>query len=458
MKHKIHAIILTLLCTTTLFGCQKNNASSQSEVRCGETPADKSIENTTLPIYNAQNEEIGSIETYTPPLLVNNGILYAKGLEEHRISNYDPVEKLEYRLYDAETKEEHILGTIDDLSYDASYETTSVGDHLYMSVSTGGNERENRKQKIYDVDLKNYGMSPIIEVESGLPYNSFTIADNTLYLAELLENGATDIIKYDLTEKRDEAPVVHAYDEQSFFTKDSIRHISADGDHIYMIRLHKEDGDNISPDSLSPFDVPPAMNGTGETTNSDTDRHSLYMDTYDLDLKLLKTTNIGEICNLYEQDELSNENERRQWISDFFVRDAYMLYHNFNSTTFLGTADDDKINRLMETDNDFNCVSDTSPRGDDLFLRTDCEYSENRPEKPQRNRFYLADPKTGAIKQTEFYADETKYVFRSASRNGYGKILLTMGFTPKLADDEPLPDRLYLLDMNDLKFTPYSET
>lgn len=103
------------------------------------------------------------------------------------------------------------------------------------------------------------------------------------------------------------------------------------------------------------------------------------------------------------------------------------------------------------TDLRFELVQAAKPCANDLFLLT------GNFDRTRRNHFYLADPKTGKLQQAEFYTDDVRYYFLSASRNDKGMILLTIG-RDRMTNEESCPDKLYWLNMNDLEFTPCSET
>ncbi|MDE5946156.1 MAG: hypothetical protein K2G63_02440 [Oscillospiraceae bacterium] len=306
--------------------------------------------------------------------------------------------------------------------YDESHEDIVVGNHMYTSISTGSYvERKDRKQTIYDVNLEEYTMTPLLEIEGGIPYHSFTVAGDKLIVAELLETGQTDLVEYDLSAEYENIPLVHNYDEQDIFTDNSIRHITADDDAIYMVRLS--------------FD------------REKDDNYVLYMDTYDYDLNLLHTVDISDICNSDNRSEDNSENERKQWVANFSVNDKYILYQNFSSTIFIGSVENQKIKRLMNIDNSFGIVSEKTscPEKDLLFKR----YGN---EKSGRNTFYLVNSKTGEISKSDFYADDKRYTFGSASINSDNMILLTMSYVRIKSDDEQLSDCLYYLNLDDLLF------
>lgn len=395
-----------------------DNSNSDDNTKTGTIDLED-CKNTVVPIYDANNEEIGTITCYTYSSLVNSSILYTKLPED----NADSLKTLEYWLYDIEAKKDYKLATINDWMYEETYDSIVSDGHLYISVSTGGYiEREDRTQTIYDIDISEHSMSPILVIEGGIPYNSYTIADGKLILAELLVTGDTDLVEYDLNDKQD-TPVIHAYDESDCFVRDSIRHIYADEENIYTIRLDCDENENSF----------------------------LYMDIYDFDFTLLNSIKINEICTvaddvLIEEDKV---NERKQFIANFFVDNDLFFYQNFSVTTSIGTIKGNKVERLFETDSLFSYVNGAGQCDDNyLFMKI---FGFDSTDKNERNLFYMIDSKTKEIQTAEFYADNPKYTFSYATCNGDNKILLSMGYVP-VDEGERLPDRLYYLDIDDLNF------
>ncbi len=367
--------------------------------------------NRVISIYNAENREIGSIEFYRINALVSgNRILYSKSLEDKQWES-----TIEFWLYNIETGENRRLCAIDHI-YIAYYEIIEADGHLYLSLTSGDDIfSENSRQTIYDIDLSEYSITPILQIERGVPYNSFTIADNKLILAELLYNGYTDLVEYDLNEKHD-TPVVHAYDESDCFVRSSIRHIYADSNNIYMVRLDWDESDN----------------------------DFLYLDIYDFDYNLLDTVDLRDFCisPTYADNVEGQMAEWRQCVSYFFVHNGLVYYENFSATRAIGTLENDKINRLFETHIEFSNVYSVSQDDSyDLFV--------SQYEMRNRNTFYRVDPKTHKTETAEFYADDPGYCLDQAYTNN-GKLLFWMGDYVNFK----MPDRFYYIDVNDLEFTP----
>lgn len=420
MIKNIIVLFLTLGLLLTASGCSNSGGNSNSSGSPGSSASDDDddyiYKNDIISIYNVNNEEIGSIECYYHYALVNGSILYTR-LPEGASSD----DRLEYWLYDIEYKVDHKLGVVDS-RYEATYEVIKANDHLYLSISSGkDSKRENNKLTIYDVDLSEYSMTPLLEIEKANSYDSYTIANNKLIVAELLANATTDLVEYDLNEKHDSI-VVHAYDESDCFVPNSIRHIYADSKYIYMVRLGRDESDN----------------------------YFLCLDKYDFDYNLLNTVDLRDFCvdSDFENSEGDKINEWKQFISFFFVHNDLIYYENFSATHAIGTIESDKINRLFNINSYFSYVCSVSQNEDsDLFIR---EYDN---DANGRNKFYRVDSLTHETETAEFYADNRKYYFWSALREG-DKILLEMNYQRKNRTEEDLPERLYYIDVNDLEFKP----
>ena len=377
-------------------------------------------ENSELPIYNAEHQEIGSISCLNYSNFTDQGILYTKIPEGDDTRN--GTSRVEFHLYDIENKEDHYLTTVDDWFYTASYEAVEKDDHLYIGVSTGDYvERANRTLTIYNIDLENYEMNPLLVVEGGIPYDSYTIAGDKLYLAELLDTGKSDLITIDLKNKPDK-PIYHAYSEADVFVTGSVRRIISDDDYVYMLILSWEN-----------------------------EKYYLTLDTYDHDLKRLKTVDITSTClssfNENNPDSGDAQNERMQFVGAFAIKDQMFFYKNFSVTTFLGLFKDNRLERFQGTDDLIEMVSTPYADTDLMLLRI---YGDDSTERTERNLFYRFSPADHSIQTADFYADNVLYTFRCAFQNSRGKLLLDMGYQSE--DGEVLPDRLYYLDINDLHF------
>lgn len=407
------ALFLTLCVLLVSSGCTRFD-NADNLVISNELESDI-YKNNVIPIYDVNSKKIGSITCFNYLAFVNNSVLYTKFPENVLTPNC-----LEYWLYNVETNEDRKLADIDIDAYAAFYETIEDDNHLYLSISFGEFASENSRQTIYDVNLLEYTMSPILEIEGGIPYNSFTIANEKLIVAELLYNGYTDLVEYDLSESHSSV-VVHSYDETDYFSQNSIRHIYAENTNIYAVRLVNDGADN----------------------------YSLWLDMYDLDYNLVNSIDISDICvsTHIQRTADSKINEWKQYIAYFFVRNNLFYYQNFSTTTAIGVVNNDEVDRLFNIDALFSYAMSVSDNdASDLFIQS---YGDNTD---YRNIFYLINSKTHEVTTAEFFADDPLYSFRKAFR-GNDKILLTMGYTP-YDKGERLPERLYYLDMNDLEFKP----
>lgn len=423
-KIKSFILAIVLLMSAVISSC--NNIDTVSDKSSDLSELKTSDKNSEYTIYDGKNQEIGKIYAHSHSILVDNSILYTKALEGE-----DNTEILEYRLYNIETKEDHILTRINNYLYDAAHNTI-VGDKLYMCITTGSlTERKKRKQTLYELNMKTFEMRAIMEIDGGFPYNSFTVVGNdTIVFAEMLDNGGTDLIKLKITDQKTEIPVVHKYDEDKMFTTDSIRHMYCDGEYVYMIRLKLDEKE----------------------------RYPLYLDTYDLDLRLIKSVDISKICEMNDKltaqyDDI--ENERKQWIAHFFVKDEILFLKNFSLISYIGSIKNDNMTSLINTDERFDYVySAKTSIGLELFY---IGFGTDVNDKTNRNTFYLVDTSNGNVKKAQFFLSDEKYFFVSASRNDKGKILLTMGRMPDEKSGTRFPEKLYYLDVNDLNFENYDK-
>lgn len=173
-KYNLFVSVITVISLFLFTGCNNSNlsdAGKEDKEPVGDIMS-MSYHNTEIPIYDMTSQEIGSITCFNYSLLIDNYILYSKLPK----NNVYEITEMEYHLYDIDTKEDYPLSTISGWYYEATYEAVNIDNHLYISVSTGEYaSRENSKQTIYDIDLTEHRMSPILEVESGIPYNSYTI-------------------------------------------------------------------------------------------------------------------------------------------------------------------------------------------------------------------------------------------------------------------------------------------
>lgn len=421
MNTKRFSLLLSaLFCTALLCSC--GESAAPVDEMTGEVNEEYSAEyddsvlfqNKSIPICDVNDQELCKIDAFGISTLAGTKLLYTKLPK----SPCEKSDTLEYHLYDIENGGDQKLETVENWIYEENYEAKAVGSHLYISVSSGDYiERDSRLQTIYDIDTEKGTMSPLLEVKGGIPYNTFTIAGDELILAELLETGQSDLVRVNLADTKQKRPVVHEYDESKTFCKGSIRHIDSDASHIYTVRL--------------------------DWTEDEV--YSLYKETYDYDLNLLESVDLDPVFTG------GDNTEKQQWVAGFFVRDAYMFYQNFSVTTFFGKLDGKKADALVPADDLFAYAPNADgSEDDDLFLRI---FGDEYEDDSLRNRFYLADPKTGKVQTASFRPKEKRYAFRSALRGSNGNLLLTVGYMPE-EEGEALPDRVYYINMKDLDFKP----
>jgi len=389
---------------------------------CVSVKKNNDSQNLELPIYDFNNKKIGSINCYNYLMLIDNNILYTK-LPKGKEAT-DSLNEMEYWLYDIESQNNYQLLTINEWVGNETFEAIEKDSHFYLGVSTGEYANlENSKLTIYDIDVSSRTMSPILIINGAVPYNSYTIVDNKLILSELLYNGDTDLVEYDLSIHRSE-PLIHEYDENDCFVHDSIRHLYSDAKYLYALRVDWDDDE----------------------------RYSLFLDKYSFDYDLIDTIDITQTCILkeFELNDAEIQNECRQFVSYFFVKDDFFYYENFSITSFIGYLKSGNLYRLFDTYDFSYVLCPTQNSNKTMFIQRNGYDSD---DEKKRNVFFLVDSKTYEVKIANFFADDKNYGFKNASMNKDGMILLTMGYSP-LSEGKRLPDRLYYISIDDLNFDP----
>lgn len=178
-------IVILILCSCDN---QPNHSKDEKLQNPKQTfTAKPSISNETISIYDINNSVIGTIERYEALVLIGDSIIYTKipTVSDASISEMD------YYRYNFKTKENIKLGTVKNWSYEAKYDTTIIGNSLYMLVTTGEiADIANRTLHLYKVDLINNTMSVVFSEKGGFPYNSMTAVDNRLLMVRVIKGGS----------------------------------------------------------------------------------------------------------------------------------------------------------------------------------------------------------------------------------------------------------------------------
>ncbi|MDG0810615.1 hypothetical protein [Cohnella rhizosphaerae] len=145
---------------------EKINEPKQTAISPSTTrTTGSSISNEKISIYDINNKEIGKIERYGILVLTDDSIIYNK----IPTGSVDSITDMDYYRYIFKTKENIKLGTVENWSYEAKYDTTVIGNSLYMYVTTGEiSDIKNRTLYLYKVDLSSNSMSVVFSERGGI--------------------------------------------------------------------------------------------------------------------------------------------------------------------------------------------------------------------------------------------------------------------------------------------------
>ena len=287
-------ILLILFVMAFCFGmcaCSKIVPSNEIEQEENTPPTEG------LSIYDANDNLITTIEHYLSFFQIDDGFIYAKSLTNSTGIN----SKVEYIRYNFSTNEQTTLGVIDDWAYEASYDTFSVNNHIYLLITTGDAFNfDESKNYLYDINLIDNTMTAFFLDNATSPYNSMTFSDNKIYIS-MPGSGKSVVNIFDIESKEISKLYEYTFNSENQ-SGDTIRHITADESYIYLLRLHMEGETNVK----------------------------MFLDSFDLSFMPISSVDItSEItANTLESEDKSSE--ARQLVSHFGVKNNIVYYENFS--------------------------------------------------------------------------------------------------------------------------------
>lgn len=400
-------IILGLALIMILCSCDDNSENEKIRDSKQSITAIPSISNEKISIYDINNAKIGEIERYGILVLTDDSIIYNK----IPTGSVGSVTDMDYYRYIFKTKENIKLGTVKNWTYEAKYDTTVIGNSLYMFVTTGKLDIENRTLHLYKVDLISNTMSVIFSEKGGFPYNTMTAVGDKLLMARVIATGGSELEEYNT--ETNERKILKKFDfDDKANIGEAIRQITSDENTISLLRL------KIESDGKS----------------------RLYLDVYDHDMSFLRTVDVSTIPS---NSTDSPENEVRQGVSNFVVVNDYFYYENFSITRFLGKIENDSLRSIMDVNPEFemSCESVKS-KFSGLFYQS---FGKN-------NDLYLLKYTDGTLKKTMFNIDDERYYIINISRDTNDNLLITMRYKNPNTGEELVP-KLYYVNLSDLKFS-----
>ena len=321
--------LCVLLAAALLCGCgSASNSSTESKAEDGKSEITDSSnteqpENTDsnskpvklsegVPVCTEQGAEIGFVDirdglaTLTP-----QGIVYSRAdtVGEAQSLGAD-IDRMDYFLFDPETGESRLLGSIGEFEYECGFSRVLNDGHLYILASTGNvYEDDQCVQKIFDIDLKACTMS---EIYSGLDptvYGGMALLGSELFF---IQGSGRRVTALDLKSGSTRTAAEFSFDDGSN-SGELIRQLCVDGDSLCLLRLK--------------------MSGESDV--------GLYIDRCSPDGSLQESLDISaisrDIQNFTDDDKRS---ELRMPVSGFRVSGKAFYYENFSTCRYLGEVTD----------------------------------------------------------------------------------------------------------------------
>lgn len=393
-----------------LCSCDRNSENEKirdSKQTITSSNASTSISNDTISIYDINNAKIGGIERYGVLVLTDDSIIYNK----IPTGSVDSITEMDYYRYIFKTKENIKLGTVKNWSYEAKYDTTVIGNSLYMFVTTGEiSDIENRTLLLYKVDLISNTMSVVFSEKGGFPYNTMTAVGNKLLMVRVIATGGSELEEYNT--ETNERKILKKFDfDDKANIGEAIRQITSDENTISLLRLKIESGG----------------------------KSWLFLDVYDHDMSFLRSV---DVSTMPSNSTDSPESELRQGVSDFVVENDYIYYANFSITRFLGEIENDSPRSIMNVNPEFEMSSESvKSKLTGLFYQS---FGKD-------NNLYLLNYTDGTLKKATFNVDDERYYIINISRYN-DNLLITLRYKNPDTGEELVP-RLYYVNLSDLKFS-----
>ena len=190
-----------------------------------------SIRNTHYGIYDADEHKIGEIDSYGILIQTDDSIIY-NHLPQ---ATSQEITDMDYYRYDFATNRSVKIGTIENWVYESKYNTTVIGNTLYMFITTQEEDQKESTLHLYKIDLESNGMSVVFSEKGAFQYNAMTSFGDTLYIVQILNNRC-DIIAYDTVSGTRQVLKRFEFDDAAG-TGETIRQITSDDDTLVWLRL-----------------------------------------------------------------------------------------------------------------------------------------------------------------------------------------------------------------------------
>lgn len=399
MKNISQILCIIIVLLSILTGCQFIDYVSQD--------AEWNLDTPKTEIYKGNKTKAGTIEADSIDIVSEDKIVYSKrpsGLKKYNNNS-------EYYCYNMKTNESELLGTINNVYGSLDYQSLYYNDHLYKLITLGDPINDTKDEyAVFDIDLENKEINKIHSTKEGHIYDTLSIVNGKLLISHLNGVESCSVVEYNI-ETGEERTVITS----DCKTGNVIRITCSDNEHVYVLRvLYSED----------------------RTDNK------LFLDTYDLDYKLLNSVDLKGIFDPEEQLEFDQTD---QIVCNFLVSNGYMLYNNRSTARFLGKIENGSVKSIIRdssglVDSAYNVYKD-----DRYFMLAKLGFNESA------DKLVLFDTESGSLKICEPDISEENYYLCSVHKTSDGLIMFNM-----LPDNEPelegLPIKWYIFNESDLDF------
>lgn len=247
--------------------------------------------------HDAKVDEISHCGSIIP---INDGFVYSKNVNVSETGECT----MEYFSYSLSNNKNKSLGIINNWIYEASYDSIYNNGHVYMLIVTDENAEtiDGKTTYLYDIDISNSSMTNFLLGSEISPYCSMAIMNEEIFLSCPDTTGCL-IYRYDILSKRMSIEKEYVFDMDKN-SGEVVRHISTDGDNIYLLRLK--------------------MNGELNV--------NVYLDVCDDKLNLIDSINITEYISEFVIETEDPSLEIRQLVSNLEINSSYVYYENFSIT------------------------------------------------------------------------------------------------------------------------------
>lgn len=403
--------ILSLACVLMLFfslpGCEAVSPNSNSSLEQGSIP------NEIISIYDIDENLITEIEHFGSITQTDDGFIYSK----LAANSTNEVYVMEYFHYSFSMDEHIKIGTIENWVYEATYDSFCENNHVYMLITTGDaynfDETENY---LYDINLADNTMTAVILENATSPYNSMAFNDDKIYIVtpgrELCYVNSYNISDKSISE------VQKYYFDSDTNSGETIRHISADKQYIYLLRLYMEGEYHVK----------------------------MYVDVFDLNLTHISSIDVTTEITANTLESEDKNIELRQLVSHFNVNNNIIYYENFSITRALFEIQ--SIN-LVDT----NYVQSKQVFDADPALHKALNASANDElnifYEAYQNKIVVMDTVDQQIQESSFFVKNTNYCITYMTYDSQGNVLLFLDYIDS-GSLETMPSRIYYFNISEI--------